>query len=65
MKAARVGLRLLHGMWEGTRRYGPVRDPAGRESASSGGNREVLGTEVAPAGGPACNSPEATVMGVE
>src|SRR5262245_39754159 len=36
-----------------------------RGSAVSGGNRELLSTEAASAGGPACSSGEAPVMGVE
>jgi hypothetical protein len=62
------GLRLLHGTWEGGCRHGgraSIGRGAARGSAPSGQNREVLSTVAALAGGPACSSGEAPVMGAE
>jgi hypothetical protein len=62
------GLRLLHGTWEGERRYGQPsfgEVELARGSALGGGNRKALSTEAARAGGPARSSDEALVIGVE
>src|SRR6266540_1882240 len=60
------GLRLLRRTWEGRPRHCRLQGCGRRQGArASGGNREALSTVAGSAGGPACSSEEALVIGVE